>query len=163
MGSRNHFLGSYFSFTKLVVKSLMGSRNHFLDPYFSFTKVLVISLMGSRNHFLGPYFSFAKVVVISLMGSRNHFLGPYFSFATCRKWFPTEKVSFFFPNFGNDCHKNDFLRFGNDHFLCQKKHFHLEMIFSKWFPATKSHFLLFFAEKNHLFVWKIIYFNFGND
>ena len=52
-----------------------GVGNHFLDPYFSFTKVVVISLMGSRNHFLGPHFSFTKVVVRSLMGSGNKFDG----------------------------------------------------------------------------------------
>ena len=49
----------------------MGKRNHFLGPYFSLTKLLVISLMGSRNHFLGPYFSFTKVVVISLSGGKK--------------------------------------------------------------------------------------------
>jgi len=49
MGSKNHFLGPYFPFRKVVVISLMGNENHFLDPYFSFTKVVVISLMGSKN------------------------------------------------------------------------------------------------------------------
>ena len=48
---------------------------------------------------------------------------------------------------------------------CQKKkkHFHLEMIFFKWFTATKNDFCLFFAQKNDLQVRKIISFQFRND
>ena len=61
--------------------------------------------------------------------------------------FQQKECLLFLRNFGNDWHKNDYQRFGNYHFLWQKKHFHLEMIFVKWFTATKNHFLLFFAEK----------------
>ena len=60
-------------------------------------------------------------------------------------------------------HKNDFQRFGNAHFLSKKKHFHLEMIFFKWFTATKNDFWLFLAQKNDLQVRKIISFQFRND
>ena len=35
---------NHFSFTKVVVRSLMGIKNHFLGPYFSF-----------NNHFTFPY------------------------------------------------------------------------------------------------------------
>ena len=59
----------------VAISLMMGSRNHFLGPHFSFTKAMVISLMGSRNHLLGPQFSFTKVLVRSLMGGGNKFDG----------------------------------------------------------------------------------------
>ena len=84
----------------------------------------------------------------------------------------------FQPSFTTSSNQNVFFRCGTLEMIltkmisnvlemrisCQKKnHFHLEMIFLKWFTATKNDFWLFFAEKKDLQLWKIIYFQFRND
>ena len=84
----------------------------------------------------------------------------------------------FQPSFTTSSNQNVFFRWGTLEMIltkmisnvlemrisCQKKnHFHLEMIFFKWFTATKNDFWLFFAQKNDLQVRKIISFQFRND
>ena len=77
------------------------------------------------------------------------------------KWFPMPETNHFLPWAFQKCHVvRKWFPFGND-FL--GNHFHLEMIFLKWFTATKNDFWLFFAQKNDLQVRKIISFQFRND
>ena len=77
------------------------------------------------------------------------------------KWFPMPETNHFLPWAFQKCHVvRKWFPFGNDFF---GNHFHLEMIFFKWFTATKNDFWLFFAQKNDLQVRKIISFQFRND
>ena len=77
------------------------------------------------------------------------------------KWFPMPETNHFLPWAFQKCHVvRKWFPFGNDFF---GNHFHLEMIFFKWFTATKNDFWLFLAQKNDLQVRKIISFQFRND